>query len=170
GDLHDARPKPFAVSPLFAGGRPVLDAAALPAGELVEFRVGFAQRELAEAFVDGVARGFRIFNARVAVEEVEFRDVSADPLPEAPCFRVEFLSPVRFAVKPLYRRRRALFDFTPRPLNVFKSVARYGKALGLLDLGPAFLRWVHTYVALADFGCFGRCVKTVSLLGGGVAR
>ncbi|MCU7786875.1 CRISPR-associated endoribonuclease Cas6 [Pyrobaculum sp. 3827-6] len=170
GDLHDARPKPFAVSPLFAGGRPVLDAAALPAGELVEFRVGFAQRGLAEAFVDGVARGFRIFNSRVAVEEVEFRDVSMDPLPGARCFRLEFLSPVRFAVRPLYRRRRALFDFTPRPLNVFKSVVRHGRALGVLDLGAPFLRWVYTYVGLADFGCFGRCVRTVSLLGGGVAR
>ncbi|MGB9706265.1 MAG: CRISPR-associated endoribonuclease Cas6, partial [Pyrobaculum sp.] len=91
GDLHDARPKPFAVSPLFAGGRPVLDAAALPAGELVEFRVSFAREDLAVAFADGVARGFRIFNARVAVEEVELRDVSLDPLPEAPCFRLEFL-------------------------------------------------------------------------------
>ncbi|AAL62618.1 conserved hypothetical protein [Pyrobaculum aerophilum str. IM2] len=170
GWLHDAKPKPFAVSPLFAGGRPVLDGAALGQGTEVEFRVGFADELLALRFVDSLSGGVTLFGKPLELAELEFRDVSSEPLPSTPCFKVEFLSPTRFAVKPLYKRRRALFDFTPRPLNLFKSAVRQGRALGLLRLGGPFLRWVYTYVALTDFGCWGKCVRTVKLLGGGVAR
>lgn len=170
GELHDVRPKPFSVTPLFVNGRPAVDKAVAGPGDLLEFRAAFAQRELAERFIASVAQGFALFGKRVAVEELEFSDLFADPLPEARCFKLEFLTPLRFAVKPLYKRSRALFDFLPRPLSVFKSAVRHGRALGLLKLGAPFLRWVHTYVALTDFGCRGKCVATVRLPNGGLAR
>jgi CRISPR/Cas system endoribonuclease Cas6 (RAMP superfamily) len=70
GELHGARPKPFAVWPLTAGGRPLLDGAALEEGTPVELRVGFEVRELARRFVEEVsARSkFRLFSAEVSVE------------------------------------------------------------------------------------------------------
>lgn len=170
GGLHDVRPKPFSVTPFFVNGRPALDKAIAGPGDLLEFRAAFAQRELAEKFVASVAQGFSLFGKRVVVEELEFSGVFSSPLPDARCFKLEFLTPLRFAVKPLYKRRRAVFDFLPRPLSVFKSAVRHGRALGLLKLGAPFLRWVHTYVALTDFGCRGRCIATVRLPNGGVAR
>jgi len=170
-ELHDARPKPFAVWPVVAGGRPLLDGAVVEAGTPVELRAGFADRELARRFVEAVsARGaFRLFNAEVAVEEVEFWDAPRQRA-EKPCFRVEFLSPTRFGTHPYYRRERAVYDFTPRPLNLFLSAVAHGRKFGLLRLGAPFLRWVYTYVGLTDFGCRRTCVKTVKLPGGGVAR
>ncbi|ABP50711.1 CRISPR-associated protein, Cas6 family [Pyrobaculum arsenaticum DSM 13514] len=170
GELHDARPKSFSVTPFFVNGRPAVDKAVAGPGDILELRAAFAQRELAERFIAEVAKGYTLFGRRVVVEELEFYDVFSQPLPEAQCFKLEFLTPLRFAVKPLYRRSRAVFDFLPRPLSVFKSAVRHGRALGLLKLGAPFLRWVHTYVALTDFGCRGRCVVTVKLPNGGVAR
>ncbi|WP_374189608.1 CRISPR-associated endoribonuclease Cas6 [Pyrobaculum aerophilum] len=139
-------------------------------GDLLQFRVAFAERRLAEEFIDRVAQGFTLFGKRVAVEELEFYDVFSAPIPEARCFKLEFLTPLRFAVRPLYKRRRAVFDFLPRPLSLFKSAVKHGRELGLLKLGVPFLRWVYTYVALTDFGCRGRCVITVRLPNGGIAR
>ena len=169
--LHDARPKPFAVWPIVAGGRPLLDGAALEAGAQVELRVGFADRELARRFIEAVsARGvFRLFNTEVAVEEVEFWEAPRR-LEEKPCFKVEFLSPTRFETHPYYPRRAPVYDFTPRPLNLFLSAVAHGRKFGLLRLGTPFLRWVNTYVGLTDFGCSRACVKTVKLPGGGIAR
>jgi len=171
GELHGARPKPFAVWPLVAGGRPLLDGAALREGAAVELRVGFAVRELARRFVEEVsARGvFRLFGVEVSVEEVEFWEAPRR-LEERPCFKVEFLSPTRFETQPYYRRKTPVYDFTPRPLNLFLSAVAYGRRFGFLKLGTPFLRWVYTYVGLTDFGCRGPCVRTVRLLGGGVAR
>jgi CRISPR-associated endoribonuclease Cas6 len=153
GELHGARPKPFAVWPLMAGGKPLLDGAALGEGAVVELRVGFAVRELARRFV----------------EEVEFWEAPRR-FAERPCFKVEFLSPTRFETQPYYRRKTPVYDFTPRPLNLFLSAVAYGRKFGFLKLGTPFLRWVYTYVGLTDFGCRGPCVRTVRLLGGGVAR
>ncbi|MGC9170067.1 MAG: CRISPR-associated endoribonuclease Cas6 [Thermoproteus sp.] len=168
--LHDARPKPFSAKPIFHNGRPVVDKAAIAPGDLVELSFGLASEEMAWRLVDGVAgKGVELFGKRLAVEEVEVRNAFLD-LPTTQCFKLEFLSPTRFAVRPLYKRRRALFDFTPRPLNLFKSAVRHGRALGLVRLGAPFLKWVHTYVALTDFGCFGKCVKTVEMPNGGLAR
>jgi CRISPR-associated endoribonuclease Cas6 len=87
-----------------------------------------------------------------------------------PCFKAEFLSPTRIETRPYYRRKTPVYDFTPRPLNLFLSAVAYGRKFGFLKLGTPFLRWVYTYVGLTDFGCMGPCVRTVRLLGGGVAR
>jgi len=182
--LHGARPKPFSVTPLFLKGRPVVDLAVVGPGNLLEFRVGFAGEGLARGFVERLlGGGVELFGRRVEVAEVEMRDVWLDPLPGERCFKLEFLTPTRFATPPLYRRRRALFDFLPRPLTLFKSAVRHGRALGLVKLGAPFLRWVYTYVALTDVGCWCRkrgsadkgrnycsCVRTVKLPNGGVAR
>jgi CRISPR-associated endoribonuclease Cas6 len=171
GELHGARPKPFAVWPLVAGGRPLLDGAVVEAGVPVELRVGFAVRELARRFVEAVSgRGaLRLFAAEVPVEEVEFWEAPRR-LEERPCFRAEFVSPARFETHPYYARDRPVYDFTPRPLNLLLSAVAYGRRFGFLRLGTPFLRWAYTYVGLTDFGCRGPCVRTVRLLGGGVAR
>ncbi len=169
-ELHDVKPKPFSVTPFFVGGRPAVDKAMVAPGDLLEFRVSFAGRELAEKFIAKIMQGYTLFGRRVVVEELEFYDVFSQPTPQTGCFKLEFLTPLRFAVKPLYKRKRAIFDFLPRPLSVFKSAVKYGRELGLLRLGAPFLRWVHTYVALTDFGCPGRCIITVRLPNGGIAR
>lgn len=168
--LHDVRPKPFSVTPFFLNGRPVVDKAAVPPGAPLEFRAGFADEKLAFRFVSSLRGEVELFGRRAAVAELEFKDAFIDPLPAAQCFKAEFLTPTRFATPPLYKRRRAVFDFLPRPLTVFKSAVRHGRSLGLLRLGAPFLKWVYTYVALTDFGCFGKCVHTVRLPNGGVAR
>jgi CRISPR-associated endoribonuclease Cas6 len=118
-------------------------------GAAVELRVGFAVRELARRFVEEVsARGvFRLFSAEVSVEEVEFWEAPRR-LEERPCFKVEFLSPTRFETQPYYRRKTPVYDFTPRPLNLFLSATAYGRWFGFLKLGTPFLRWVYTYVRL----------------------
>ncbi|MEL9991475.1 MAG: CRISPR-associated endoribonuclease Cas6 [Thermoproteus sp.] len=168
--LHDAKPKPFSVTPLFLQGRPVADRAAVPPGVPLEFRAGFADGKLAFRLIEALNGGLELFGRRVEVVEAEFRDVFSDPLPTTQCFKAEFLTPTRFATPPLYRRSRPVFDFMPRPLTLFKSAVRHGRSLGLLRLGAPFLKWVYTYVALTDFGCFGKCVQTVRLPNGGVAR
>jgi CRISPR-associated endoribonuclease Cas6 len=169
--LHDARPKPFAVWPLVVSGRPVLDATVAEPGSLVELRAAFAQREVARRLVEAVASAgeFRVFNSAVAVEEVEFWDAPRR-LEEKPCFKVEFVSPARFETHPYYRRSKPVYDFTPRPLNIFLSAVAYGRKFGFLKLGVRFLKWAYTYVGIADFGCRGPCVRTVRLLSGGIAR
>ncbi|MFN3804486.1 MAG: CRISPR-associated endoribonuclease Cas6 [Pyrobaculum sp.] len=178
-DLHNASLKPVSITPFFYNGRPVVGRAAIPPGGRLEFRVGVAYPSLAERFLKGVA-DVELFGRRLLLEEVEFREVFDGPMPDSRCFKVEFLTPVRFAVRPYMRRRRALFDFFPRPFTLFKSAVAHGRGLGLLRLGAPFLRWVYTYVALTDFGCGScrcvnnvcryRCVRTVGLPNGGVAR
>ncbi|CCC81906.1 CRISPR-associated endoribonuclease Cas6 [Thermoproteus tenax] len=168
-DLHDARTKPFSVWPLLHNGRPVLSAAAVAPGDLLEIRAGFADEDMARKFAESVGRSLELFGRRLSVEAVEVKSAFFQ-MPEAQCFKLEFLTPLRFAVPPIYRRRRALFDFLPRPLSLFKSAVRHGRQLGLTKLGTPFLKWVHTYVALTDFGCRRRCVVTVELPGGGLAR
>ncbi|ABL89079.1 CRISPR-associated protein, Cas6 family [Pyrobaculum islandicum DSM 4184] len=168
-DLHDAKVKPFSVWPLLHRGRPVLWRAAVAPGDPVEVRMGFADDDMASQFAAAAAGGLQLFGARLDPEAVEVRDAHHD-LPQEQCFKLEFLSPLRFATPPLYRRSKPTYEFYPRPLSLFKSAVKHGRTLGLTKLGAPFLRWVYTYVALTDLGCHSRCVATVKLPGGGIAR
>lgn len=172
GHLHGEPHKPFSVTPLFLGGRPIVDRAALAPGQAVWFRAAFTDPRQAQAFTMWVAQRAELLGGRLRPDEVEYVEVDLDrvPLPDTRCFRVRYLTPTRYAQQPLMRRSRPLYDFTPRPINLFKSVIRHARHLGMTRLGAPFLRWVYTYVALTDFGCRGKCVTTVRLPNGGIAR
>lgn len=167
--LHDAKPKPISVTPLYHNGKPIIDAAAVAPGDLLEFRVGAADEKLVQKLVDSLDT-VELFGKKLAIEAVEFSHIYLEPLPRTPCFKAEFQTPLRFATPPLYKRRRPVFEFLPRPLTLFKSAVKHARQLGLTKLGIPFLKWIYTYVALTDFGCQGRCVHTVRLPKGGIAR
>jgi CRISPR-associated endoribonuclease Cas6 len=145
-ELHDAKPKPFAVWPLHINKRPVLDGVAAPPGSELMLRAAFAQRELARRLVEAVAeRGLKVFNAEVSVEAVEFWDVPRGAGGKE-CFKVDFLSPTRFETRRYYQRRTPVYDFTPRALSLFHSAVAYGRRFGLFKYGINFLKWVYNYV------------------------
>ncbi|MEM0370838.1 MAG: CRISPR-associated endoribonuclease Cas6 [Pyrobaculum sp.] len=166
--VHDERPRPLSVTPIFYRGRPVVDKAAVAPGEELEFRIGVATAAAAEKILAEL-RDLVLFGQRLVLKEMEFRHAYTD-LPETQCFKIEFLTPLRFATPPLMRRKKPVFEFTPRPLTLFKSVIKHARQFGLIKLGVPFLKWVYTYVAMTDFGCYGKCVKTIKLANGGVAR
>ncbi|MFN3805379.1 MAG: hypothetical protein ACK4SY_10000 [Pyrobaculum sp.] len=103
----------------------------------LEFKVGVAYLSLVERLMSGLT-DMRLFGKNVEIEVLEISRPLEEPLPNTQCFKADFLTPTRFAVPPLVRRRRALFDFFPRPLSLFKSTVRHGRLLGLLKLGTPF--------------------------------
>jgi CRISPR-associated endoribonuclease Cas6 len=173
--LHNAAVKPFSVTPFFVDGRPVTARAAVEPGKPLWLRVSFADEGLAKAFLDGFTKGASLFGVALRPLEAEVTTLDYGALPpgwrdDAQCFKLEFLTPVRFATPSLYPRRAPVFEFVPRPLALFRSAIKHGRDLGVTKLGAPFLKWVYTYVAMTDFGCKGKCVVTVPLTGGRVAR
>jgi len=184
--LHDVRPKPFTVWPLVVNGRVVWNRALAPAGAAVELRAAFFDGGLAEVFMERVmeAGRFRLFNAEVAVGEVEVRRV-APAAGSSSKFKVEFLSPTRFETPPYVKRRVPVFDMAPSPRNLFKSAVKTAMRLGLVDLRWArkFFRWAIASVGVLDFGCrcetrrgrdqrgyVGKCTAAAELSGGRILR
>ncbi|WP_054850213.1 CRISPR system precrRNA processing endoribonuclease RAMP protein Cas6 [Vulcanisaeta sp. JCM 14467] len=78
-------------------------------------------------------------------------------------FRIEFLSPVRFAKRStMGRRRRVRFDFCPSITNILlTTINHYSTVVGLgseLKSWPYLVRWAYNYVYMRDMR--GRVVAT----------
>ena len=146
-------PKPFAVWPLVVDGKPAVGPTAVPAGAEVVLRAAFFDEELGRRFVEAVYAGFELFGARVVPAVVEFWRAPRPPAAETPAFKVEFLSPTRFATPPYVRRPRPVFDITPAVRNVFKSALKTAERLGLWtsSVSKRLYRWAYATVGITDF-------------------
>jgi len=151
--LPERGPKPFTVWPLVVDGRPALGPAAVPAGAKVEFRAAFFDEELGHRFAEAVQSGFELFGVQTVPAEVEFWKAPRPPAAETPAFKVEFLSPTRFATPPYVRRPRPVFDITPAVRNVFKSALKTAERLGLWESSESrrLYRWAYATVGITDF-------------------
>ncbi len=151
--LPERWPKPFTVWPLVVDGRPAIGPTAAPAGARVELRVAFFDEELGHRFIEAVYAGFELFGVRVVPAEVEFWKAPRPPAAETPAFKVEFLSPTRFATPPYVKRPRPVFDITPSPRNLFKSALKTAERLGLWGSSESrrLYRWAYASVGITDF-------------------
>jgi CRISPR-associated endoribonuclease Cas6 len=151
--LPERGPKPFTVWPLVVDGKPAIGPTAVPAGARVELRAAFFDEEMGQRFVEAVYAGFELFGARVVPAEVEFWKAPRPPAAETPAFKVEFLSPTRFATPPYVKRPRPVFDITPAVRNVFKSALKTAERLGLWgsSVSKRLYRWAYAAVGITDF-------------------
>ncbi|WP_069808143.1 CRISPR-associated endoribonuclease Cas6 [Vulcanisaeta thermophila] len=162
--LHDTKtPKPFSVTPIIIDGKPIImgDHVVEP-GKALTIRVTAINNMgpiLAEA-LDKVGT-VRIGNVETTVEVKEALIITEEKLREdrGSRIRINFLTPVRFARKPLMRRRKPMFDFCPTPVNLARSALIHMQMT--MKTTPTktptkLLRWIFTYVYMRDM--IGRVV------------
>ncbi|WP_243681903.1 hypothetical protein [Vulcanisaeta souniana] len=158
-EVHARRggPKPVSVTPFMRGGRVLFRGGVYvaPPGEELRFRVTVVGGEslglkLLNGF-DGVRSVGGIGGVDASLELLGVEVLRVDDLWRVggDRFRIEFLSPVRFAKRStMGRRRRVRFDFCPSIVNIlFTTINHYSSIVGLgneLKSWPYLLRWLIT--------------------------
>ena len=139
----------------------------MPPGEEASFRLTVIGEELGLGIVNRLNDPFKvnIGGADALIEPTSVEVVRVDDLwrVEGPRFRIDFLTPVRFAKRStMGRRRRVRFDFCPSIVNILLStIIHYSKVIGVgegLKSWPYLIRWAYNYVYMRDLR--GRVVAT----------
>ncbi|WP_243675418.1 CRISPR system precrRNA processing endoribonuclease RAMP protein Cas6 [Vulcanisaeta distributa] len=141
----------------------------IPPGDGLGFRVTVIGESLGLKLLNGLegVRSVRIGSVDASLELLGVEVVRVDELWRVGGggrFRVDFLSPVRFAKRStMGRRRRVRFDFCPSIVNIlFTTINHYSGVVGLgneFRSWPYLLRWAYNYVYMRDLRG-GRVVAT----------
>ncbi|BDR91300.1 hypothetical protein Vsou_03930 [Vulcanisaeta souniana JCM 11219] len=168
-EVHARRgPKPVSVTPFMRGGRVLFRGVYVaPPGEELRFRVTVVGESLGLKLLNGFdgVRSVGIGGVDASLELLGVEVLRVDDLWRVggDRFRIEFLSPVRFAKRStMGRRRRVRFDFCPSIVNIlFTTINHYSSIVGLgneLKSWPYLLRWAYNYVYMRDMR--GRVMAT----------
>ncbi len=183
--LHNTRgPKPFSVTPFFIGKKPIIGIKPVhvQAGSKLWFRISIigdlAIRAIPQ-FLDLIDKEVTFFknSIKLIVENVEVDIVDINTLfnndVNYKAFKINFLTPTRFALRRPRRSKRARFCFCPDAWRIIKSSLKHWRYFTNIHISDKVIQWAYQYVILADFGPF-RGVKsnviTVRLPRGGIAR
>lgn len=164
-NLHNSKkPKPLSVSPLYIGPTPHFRGTKIVGtGHEIRFYASCSS-EVCNALLEGALRGgsSRLGNTDVELLEAGVTSIEV-PHGEPPNkMTLEFLTPTRFAKKPILRRKRPYFDFCPTPFNVARSAYIHWRIAFGNPPSPSprgLLKWVYNYVYMADM--YGRVAAAV---------